>query len=354
MLKIELLQPPRSNLQSGGYLFNENITKLLKEKGICKLVEVKKENLIEYISEASFKRVVIVLDSIYLQFIDFSEIKPLLREENLKIILLLHLLPSSDLDKESFDNQILKKLNSRELAWIKQSNLVIIVTGSSYKKELLKHRVCSSRVKVVNPGQESYPFKTTKVGESKKIHYPIKGISVGSISPRKNQILLVDMLSKINPKLYRWTFIGNKQLFPEYTKKVMNMANKGNWKASLFFVGQVHHSKVLMSLTDSDLFVSTSVKESYGMSVAEACSVGLPVLSFNTGDFSSWVKHNQNGYLIDQDDIRGMQNKLNDVISDLSILTGLKDVAKKNSSGIHFPTWEESSTKLEKICRTIY
>mgnify|MGYP000244609885 CR=1 FL=1 len=64
MLKIELLQPPRSNQQSGGYLFNENITKLLKEKGICKLVEVKKENLIEYISEASFKRVVIVLDSI--------------------------------------------------------------------------------------------------------------------------------------------------------------------------------------------------------------------------------------------------------------------------------------------------
>ena len=247
-----------------------------------------------------------------------------------------------------YQNQILKKLNSRELAWIKQSNLVIIVTGSSYKKELLKHRVCSSRVKVVNPGQESYPFKTIKVGESKKILYPIKGISVGTISPRKNQILLVDMLSKINPKLYRWTFIGNKQLFPEYTKKVMNMANKGNWKASLFFVGQVHHSKVLMSLTDSDLFVSTSVKESYGMSVAEACSVGLPVLSFNTGDFSSWVKHNQNGYLIDQDDIRGMQNKLNDVISDLSILTGLKDVAKKNSSGIHFPTWEESSTKLEK------
>ena len=354
MLKIELLQPPRSNLLSGGYLFNKNITKLLKEKGTCKLIEVRIENLVRYISESSNKRIVIVIDSIYLQSIDFSEIKPLLKDEGLKIILLLHLLPSHDLDAESTDNQIIKKLKSRELSWIKKSNFLIIVTGKNYKEELLENDVCPSRIKVIYPGQENYSGKTSEVRESIKIQYPVKGISVGSICPRKNQILLVEILTKINPELYQWTFIGSLDLFPEYTKRVINLANKGNWKNSLIFKGQAHHSKVIKSLANSDLFVSTSIKESYGISVAEACSVGLPILSLRTGDFSSWVKNNHNGYLIDQEDIQEIENKLQNVINDLSLLAQLKKSAQKYSSKINFLTWPESSAKFEKVCRTIY
>ena len=354
MVKIEVLQPPRNNLQSGGYLFNSNISKFLKKKRMGKLVELKTEDLIKYIVASSSKRTVFALDSIYLQSIDYSQIKPFLKEKKLQIIILLHLLPSEDLVGDSFDYEKIQKLKSRELAWIKQSNFLVIVTGRSYKQELLRKGILPSRVKVIYPGQNNFLIKENKVIEPKKIEYPVKGITVGSLSPRKNQILLVEMLTKINPELYKWTFIGNNKLFPEYTKRIMNLANQGKWRDSLFFAGQAHHSKVLKSLSNSDLFVSTSVKESYGISVAEACSAGLPVLSLNTGDFSRWVKPNHNGYLIDPEDLQEIMSKLNDVIKNLSLLTHLKIAAKKHSSGIHFSTWEESYLKFEKVCRTIY
>ena len=134
----------------------------------------------------------------------------------------------------------------------------------------------------------------------------------------------------------------------------MNLANQGKWRDSLIFSGQAQHSKVLTSLSNSDLFVSTSVKESYGISVAEACSAGLPILSLNTGDFSKWVKPNHNGYLIDLEDLQEIKSKLNDVIKNLSLLTRLKDAAKKHSSEIHFSTWEESYLEFEEVCRKIY
>ena len=50
MFNIELLQPPKNNIQSGGYLFNNQIALFLQRKGIGKLVEVESVNLIEYIS----------------------------------------------------------------------------------------------------------------------------------------------------------------------------------------------------------------------------------------------------------------------------------------------------------------
>ena len=180
MFEIEVLQPPRNNLQSGGYLFNYKITQNLKKKCSCRLVEIENKDLVKYLSKRAKNKSVIILDSIYLKYIDYSEIEPLLKGRNRRIMLLLHLLPSADLNKENSTLTLKRKIQSRELGWIKKSNLVIIVTGKNYKKELVKKGVCPSRIKVIYPGQETKILKNKEV--SNRVKHPVKGVTVGSIS----------------------------------------------------------------------------------------------------------------------------------------------------------------------------
>ena len=103
----------------------------------------------------------------------------------------------------------------------------------------------------------------------------------------------------------------------------MDEIEKIKWEKSLVFLGNIQHSKVLQTLSFSDLFVSISTKESYGMAVAEACSTGVPVLALDTGDISDWVKQNYNGFIFPQEDSQGLKDKLNQIIKDLDLLTNM-------------------------------
>ena len=350
MFKIELLQPPKFNIRSGGYFFNSQISKFLENEGVGKIVEIETNDLVSYISNLSKKDTMLVLDSIYFRYIDFSEIRSLLLNKKQKIILLLHLLPSDDLPLDVAE-EVKKEVKSRELEWIKESDSLIIVTGKNYMLELVKKGVDPSMIKVVTPGQFKLEQNKDIVNEITQVRYPIKGISIGSICDRKNQILLLNMLSKIDPLLYKWTFIGSQNGDQKYLRSFMDEIEKIKWEKSLVFLGNIQHSKVLQTLSVSDLFVSISTKESYGMAVAEACSTGVPVLALETGDISDWVKQNYNGFIFPQEDSQGLQDKLNQIIKDLDLLTALKYEARKLSNKLIFSSWEESGTKFIEACK---
>lgn len=114
-------------------------------------------------------------------------------------------------------------------------------------------------------------------------------VSVGRLVPQKNYQLLMN-ISKKFPKL-RFVIIGDGPL-------------RQNFKAdNLFFIGHKSPTECKKIFLQSDIFLSTSNYEGWGMAMTEALASGLPIVTTDTGCA---------GELIVSRKIGGMVTKIND------------------------------------------
>ncbi|HMB99903.1 MAG TPA: N-acetyl-alpha-D-glucosaminyl L-malate synthase BshA [Flavobacteriaceae bacterium] len=81
----------------------------------------------------------------------------------------------------------------------------------------------------------------------------------------------------------------------------------------------------------SDLFLLPSVTESFGLAALEAMSVGVPVISSNTGGIPEVNKQGVSGFLSDVGDIVDMTKNALRILCDEDVLKTFKNNAKKES-----------------------
>jgi glycosyltransferase involved in cell wall biosynthesis len=89
------------------------------------------------------------------------------------------------------------------------------------------------------------------------------------------------------------------------------------------FVDNIHEI-----LQNADIFILPSKFESFPLSILEAMSVGLPIISTNTGGIEDMVFNGENGFLVDYNDSFSMSNSMKKLIdiSDERAKMGLKSL----------------------------
>ena len=75
-----------------------------------------------------------------------------------------------------------------------------------------------------------------------------------------------------------------------------------NIKDKVFFEGRISNDDVPEALSKMDLFCVTSVSESFGVSVLEAMSVGIPVVATDAPGFKEIIENNKTGILVPRRD----------------------------------------------------
>jgi glycosyltransferase involved in cell wall biosynthesis len=121
-------------------------------------------------------------------------------------------------------------------------------------------------------------------------------ITVGSLTKRKNQILILNTLNKlkllynISIKLF---IIGDG----EEKDNLISFVNNNNLNTNVIFVGST--SEVEKYLQNSDYFILTSKDEGLPYVLLEAQRNGLPIISTNVGGISEIIIHEHNGFIID-------------------------------------------------------
>jgi glycosyltransferase involved in cell wall biosynthesis len=118
---------------------------------------------------------------------------------------------------------------------------------------------------------------------------------VGRLEREKGVDLLLDEWTKLSEE-YVLTIIGNgslKDRVVEYDKKYEN----------IIYIGQVDRSDVGKYYGRAKFLIQPSLwYETFGLTVVEALSCGVPVIGFNIGTRSELVVDEKTGFLCDADD----------------------------------------------------
>lgn len=157
----------------------------------------------------------------------------------------------------------------------------LIFVPSRRQEEFLKSFGLKN-IQTINLGVDTKTFNLSKRNPSfDKVlglrENKCKLLYVGRLSIDKNIRLLFEVLQELDPSLFHLVIVGDGPL----RKKVETLSKK---LTNLTYLGYIHHKEELAQLYAScDLYVSASLRETYGLSFLEAQACGCVLIAFDLG-----------------------------------------------------------------------
>jgi len=178
----------------------------------------------------------------------------------------------------------------------------------------------SKNIKVIhNPLAFKIPIKNTLF--NKKIV-----LAVGRISYEKGYDTLIKIWNLVIKKHSDWQLHiygdGDCKQVKQQIKNLKVLAS------IVFFKPTLNIKQVYLN---ASILINTSRHESFGMSLIEAMACGLPVLAFkNTLGPKIFIKNNENGFLIEKDNLKAYANKIISLIEDKNEMKRVGEKAKES------------------------
>ncbi len=119
------------------------------------------------------------------------------------------------------------------------------------------------------------------------------------------------LVAKLNRKV-KLTIVGDGPA----RKSLIELAKTLGLEGKVFFPGTVQRNELQKYFDGNDFFVNASDSETFGYVVAEAMAAGLPVVAVKAQGTKDIVKHGVSGYLSEVDDIRGLAESMEKMLSE--------------------------------------
>ncbi|MEL6441834.1 MAG: glycosyltransferase [Cyanobacteria bacterium J06621_8] len=120
----------------------------------------------------------------------------------------------------------------------------------------------------------------------------------------------------------------------------------GQLTPNLHLLGRVPHDKVPALLVNCDLHVTTSEKETRGLTALEAFAAGIPVLAPDSGGIIENIAHGHNGILYTPGDRQDFVSQLKTLIEDHKLRQAMGDRA---FTSVDEYSWENAIQNLVRI-----
>ena len=192
-----------------------------------------------------------------------------------------------------------------------------ITASSNFEQNLISesYQIDKNKIKKITPGIDRSLFAPDLSANRKNIF-----LSIGRIQQQKGQRVTIDFLNNFRKVENDFVcyFIGGpsgnsgKEYLVELKEQVVEL----NLENHVKFLENLPQTKIKELLNESKLLIHTSQFETFGLVAIEANSMGVPVLSTNSGSFPEIIFSGVNGYLADNLVDGNVNNYVRDLLRD--------------------------------------
>ncbi len=278
MCTIRFVIPSPEAFLSGGNLYNLNLIRALKKKGIRTQQMDFKEFSLQNVQEST---AVYFIDTLY-----FEQLMGYPHDLKNCFLIVHHLeslFPLNGNSKEVFEQKerpVLERMNG------------FLITGKFTQNYLLKNGLTNKRYLTVPPALCHNP-KPQEPNTEK-----IEGLIISNLIERKGILPFLQSLQKssITPANCHFRIAGASSLEPTYAAQCLDLIHSdAKLSALVTYEGACDQDRIQELYQQSNMFVSTAFMETFGMALQEAAAHRLFILAIDGGNAGYHIAKGRNG-----------------------------------------------------------
>lgn len=160
---------------------------------------------------------------------------------------------------------------------------------------------------IFNPVTEKV-FSLPSIPKEKRI------ISVGRLHSQKNQKMMIEAFARVSEQFPEWKLVIYGEGPERDSLQRMIKDPKSKIQDKVFLPGRSEN--IIDELNKSEIFAFSSDYEGMSNAVVEAFCVGLPIITTKVSGTEDFIKENKNGYLLERNDVNGMEKAMKKLMSD--------------------------------------
>jgi glycosyltransferase involved in cell wall biosynthesis len=258
----------------------------------------------------------------------------------LRIVALMHLPLAADI---GLDCETAARFAEGERRALRGAALVV-VTGHATIPLLAAYDLAPSKVVVIEPGTDPAPVARGSSGG------PLQLLTVATLNPGKGHDHVMTALAAVPTCNWRLTCAGSLTRHPETVARVRAMIRDLNLEDRVALVGELDADALAAQYERTDLFVLATLRETYGMAVAESLAHGIPVVTTSTGAAAELVGADA-GLLVAPGDGEALTGALTRFMADTDLRSRLAAGARRVRPTLR--RWDETIAKLANTLESI-
>jgi glycosyltransferase involved in cell wall biosynthesis len=226
-----------------------------------------------------------------------------------------------------------ESLRASERAALAQARHTITTSALTVDILIADYGVPRQTITVALPGNDPMPPAMPSTDGTCRL------LTVGSIVPRKGYDVLIAALAQIADLPWQLTIVGDPTRSPETATALIRAVQHTGIAGKISFAGVLNDDALVAEYAHSDVFVTASHFEGYGMAVAAAIASGLPVVATAGGALSQTI--GDAGLLVAANDAGALAAGLRSFMTDVHVRRRLRHASLTAAKML--PIWSDTA-----------